>query len=94
MISSSRVQFKMSAYRTYRAPDLNAFVDKRVMISLNGRRKVEATLKSFDKFMNLTAEAAQEVQGEDKRDLGLVVIRGHDVIGIEPLEAIIPPRRK
>jgi small nuclear ribonucleoprotein G len=61
-------------------PELKKFLDKRVDISLNGKRRVIGTLRGSDLFMNLTLDdAVQVVSPNEQVPLGTVVIRGNAV---------------
>ena len=60
--------------------ELARFLNQRVCLWLNGRRKAEGTLTGFDNMMNLVLEDTVEVtkEGEQKK-MGQVVIRGKSV---------------
>ena len=71
-------------------PDLTKLVDKRLSVKLNGKRRVEGTLRGFDEFMNLVLEGSVEVVSEQERnDIGTVVIRGNCVLMLESLEKVL-----
>ena len=54
---------------------------------MNGNRKVIGTLRGFDQFLNLVLEDTQEVLNDDeKKNIGMVVIRGNSVIMMTPLD--------
>ncbi len=60
--------------------DLRRFLDKRLDIKLNGKRRVLGILRGHDQFMNLTIEEAVEViSPTEKEELGTVVIRGNSI---------------
>jgi small nuclear ribonucleoprotein G len=60
--------------------DLRKFLDKRLDIKLNGKRRVIGVLRGHDQFMNLTIEEAVEViSTTEKEELGTVVIRGNSI---------------
>ena len=42
----------------------------------------------FDQFMNLVVDNTVEVNGNEKTDIGMVVIRGKSVVTIEALEPV------
>ncbi len=70
-----------------KGPDLKKFIGKRLTISLNGGRHVLGRLAGFDVFMNLTLEEAQEeVSATERRDIGIMVIRGNSVVNIGALD--------
>jgi len=57
-------------------------------VKLNANRVVIGTLRGFDQFMNLVVDNTVEVNGNDKNDIGMVVIRGNSVVMIEALEPV------
>ncbi len=59
-----------------------------VLIKLKGNREVRGKLKSFDHHLNIVLEDAEEIyQNGDQRRLGLIIIRGDNVIMISPAQA-------
>ncbi|KAF9625172.1 hypothetical protein IFM89_020039 [Coptis chinensis] len=52
-------------------------------IKLDANRLVVGTLRGFDQFMNLVLENTLKMNGNDKNDIGIVVIRGNSVVMIE-----------
>ncbi len=64
---------------------LNKARDKRVIVELKNNRQYVGKLKSFDIHINLVLEDAEEhVDGEVKRKLGVVFIRGDTITVISP----------
>ena len=64
---------------------LNKARDKRVIVELKNNRQYIGKLKSFDIHINLVLEDAEEhVDGEVKRKLGVVFIRGDTITIISP----------
>ncbi|ONK66126.1 uncharacterized protein A4U43_C06F4410 [Asparagus officinalis] len=57
-------------------------------VKLNANRVVVGTLRGFDQFMNLVIDNTVEVNGNEKNDIGMVVIRGNSVAMIEALEPV------
>lgn len=57
-------------------------------VKLNANRVVIGTLRGFDQFMNLVVDNTVEVNGNDRNDIGMVVLRGNSVVMIEALEPI------
>ncbi|GFP89124.1 probable small nuclear ribonucleoprotein g [Phtheirospermum japonicum] len=49
---------------------------------------VVGTLRGFDQFMNLRIDNTVEVNGNEKTDIGMVVIRGNSVVTVEALELV------
>ncbi|KAL3338248.1 hypothetical protein AABB24_030409, partial [Solanum stoloniferum] len=81
---------KMS--RSGQPPDLKKYMDKQLQIKLNANRQVVGTLRGFDQFMNLVIDNTVEVNGNDKNEIGMVVIRGNSVVTIEALEPVARPQ--
>ncbi|KAL9931261.1 hypothetical protein V8E36_009868 [Tilletia maclaganii] len=74
--------------------DLAKYSDKQVRVKLAGGREVIGTLKGFDQLMNLVLDHVEElikdpVSGlvsDNKRNLGLVVLRGTAITVINPAD--------
>ncbi|KAL8215274.1 hypothetical protein R6Q57_004723 [Mikania cordata] len=74
--------------RSGQPPDLKKYMDKQLQIKLNANRTVVGTLRGFDQFMNLVIDNTVEVNGDEKIDIGMVVIRGNSVVIVETLEPV------
>ncbi|KAH7546214.1 hypothetical protein FEM48_Zijuj01G0176800 [Ziziphus jujuba var. spinosa] len=57
-------------------------------VKLNANRMVVGTLRGFDQFMNLVVDNTVEMNGNEKTDIGMVVIRGNSVVTVEALEPV------
>lgn len=64
---------------------LNNSLNKNVLVKLKGNVEIRGTLASFDVHMNLVVDNAEELQdGEMKRKLNTVLLRGDTVVFISP----------
>lgn len=64
---------------------LNKARDKRVLVELKNNKQFMGTLKAFDIHINVVLEDAEErADGELKRKVGTVFIRGDTIILISP----------
>ncbi|MFH0713267.1 MAG: LSM domain-containing protein [Candidatus Micrarchaeota archaeon] len=64
---------------------LNNALNKNVLIKLKGDVEVRGELASFDVHMNLVVENGEELKnGELKRKLGVVLLRGDTVVYVSP----------
>ena len=64
---------------------LNKARDKRVIVELKNSRQYVGTLKAFDIHINVVLENAEELEeGNVKRKLGVVFIRGDTITIISP----------
>lgn len=64
---------------------LNNSRNKRVIVEQKNGRQLVGTLRSFDIHINVVLEEAEErVDGEIKRKLGVVFIRGDTITIISP----------
>ena len=64
---------------------LNAARHKRVIVDLKNKHQFIGKLKAFDIHINTVLEDAEErYQGEVKRKLGTVFLRGDTIISISP----------
>ncbi|KAH7283316.1 hypothetical protein KP509_34G000700 [Ceratopteris richardii] len=66
-------------------------MDKKLNIKLNANRVVVGTLRGYDQFMNLVLDGTVEVNGNERNEIGMVVIRGNSVVMIEALEPVNRP---
>ncbi|MCK5283110.1 MAG: small nuclear ribonucleoprotein [Nanoarchaeota archaeon] len=64
---------------------LNRSKDKKVIVELKNNKQYIGTLKAFDIHINVVLENAEErMEGEMKRKLGVVFIRGDTITIISP----------
>lgn len=64
---------------------LNEARGKRVIVELKNNRQYVGKLRAFDIHINVVLEEAEErVDGEIKRKLGLIFIRGDTITVISP----------
>ncbi|MEM4035277.1 MAG: LSm family protein [Fervidicoccaceae archaeon] len=65
---------------------LAASIGKVVLVKLKGNKEVRGRLKSFDYHLNIVLDDAEEILPDsgNNRKLGLVVIRGDNVILVSP----------
>ncbi len=67
---------------------LEESLGKIVLIRLRGGKSIRGKLQGFDQHLNLVLEKAEEVSNtENIKELGLIIVRGDNVIMISP-----PPR--
>ena len=60
--------------------------DKRLKVSLNGKRHLVGTLRGYDAFLNVVLE---EVEGENGQYLGQVVVRGNSIVQFEGIDRVV-----
>ncbi|KAI9500205.1 hypothetical protein GGI25_006267 [Coemansia spiralis] len=71
------------------APELKAYMDKKLHLQLNANRSIIGVLRGFDPFMNLhLADAYEELDGNTYDPLGVVVVRGNSIVSMDALEPI------
>ena len=64
---------------------LNAALNNNVVVGLKGGRDIRGLMVSYDVHMNLVLEKAEELaNGEVKRSMGTVLLRGDSVVYISP----------
>ncbi|KAL7442810.1 hypothetical protein ACHAXM_008478 [Skeletonema potamos] len=72
-----------------KGPDLKRFMDKKLILSLNGNRKVTGQLRGYDAFLNVVLEdAVTETSGGGTENIGTIVIRGNSIIQFESVDRI------
>ncbi|XP_071682126.1 probable small nuclear ribonucleoprotein G isoform X2 [Lolium perenne] len=52
----------------------------KLLVKLNANRVVIGTLRGFDQFMNLVVDNTVEVNGDERNDIWMVVLRGNSVV--------------
>jgi len=63
-------------------------IGKTVLIRLRGGKSLRGKLQGFDQHLNLVLEEAEDVtNSENVKKLGLLIVRGDNVVMISP-----PPR--
>ena len=63
---------------------LEKSLNKRISLLLKDNRVLEGRLVGYDEHMNLVLEDTEEYCGDTARRLGLVVLRGNNVVSISP----------
>ncbi|KAF8397910.1 hypothetical protein HHK36_016835 [Tetracentron sinense] len=87
--------------RSGQPPDLKKYMDKKlqrlelelcVAVKLNANRMVVGTLRGFDQFMNLVIDNTVEVNGNDRNEIGMVVLSGEIVWSLLKLSSQLAER--
>lgn len=55
-----------------------------VLVRLKGGREVRGVLMSFDQHLNLVLDEAEEIKDDKTRRLGMIIVRGDNVVFISP----------
>ena len=64
---------------------LEDHVDKKILLVLKDGRTLKGTLKGFDVHMNMVLDDAEEDTGSSQRRLGTIVLRGNNLVTIQPI---------
>ena len=73
----------MSAVDTFKI--LSEYLNTDVLVKLKGGRTVKGVLKSYDQHLNLILAEAEEISSKgSSRSLGLILVRGDNVVMISP----------
>ncbi len=64
---------------------LEESLEKTVLVKLKGGKSLRGKLKGFDQHLNLVLEETEDITGgEATKKLGLIIVRGDNVIMISP----------
>ena len=64
---------------------LNSSLNNTVVIGLKGGVEIRGTMAAYDVHMNIVLEKAEEMKnGEVKRGIGTVLLRGDSIVYISP----------
>jgi small nuclear ribonucleoprotein len=64
---------------------LNSSLNNTIVVGLKGGREMRGLMVSYDVHMNLVLEKAEQLEnGEVKRSIGTVLLRGDSVVYISP----------
>ncbi|CAD5119935.1 DgyrCDS8514 [Dimorphilus gyrociliatus] len=70
-------------------PELKKYMDKRVVVRLNGKRKVTGILRGFDPFMNMVLDnTVEDCNDSTQNQIGMCVVRGNSAILVTSLDRI------
>lgn len=64
---------------------LNENVGRLMLVKLRGNKVLRGVLKSFDQHLNIVLEDAEEILENESKKLGVVVIRGENIIFMSPV---------
>lgn len=72
-------------------PELKKYMDKKIIVQLNGTKKIAGILRGYDIFLNIVVDDAIEIVSDnDNIPLGTqTVIRGNSIRSIEALDTIV-----
>jgi len=60
-------------------------MNKNISLLLKDNRVLEGKLTGYDEYMNMVIEETEERTAEQTRRLGVVVLRGNNVVSISPM---------
>ncbi|MFN3267976.1 MAG: LSM domain-containing protein [Zestosphaera sp.] len=64
---------------------LSENLGKLILVKLRGNKVLRGVLRSFDQHLNIVLEDAEEILESESRKLGVVVIRGENIIFMSPI---------
>ncbi len=63
---------------------LEETLNKKVLLLLKDNRTLEGTLSGYDEYMNLVLSDVEELAQEVTRKLGVVIVRGSNIVRMVP----------
>lgn len=63
---------------------LEKSLNKRISLLLKDNRVLDGKLTGYDEYMNMVLEETEERTAEQTRRLGVVILRGNNVVSISP----------
>ena len=64
---------------------LEKSLNKKITLLLKDNRMLEGKLTGYDEYMNMVIEETEERTADQTRRLGVVILRGNNVVSISPL---------
>jgi len=61
---------------------LEKTINQKLSLLLKDGRIVEGTLSGYDEYMNMVLSDVEEINDENKRRLGTIILRGNNVVSI------------
>jgi len=86
--AKTKEQERRGANSMFPSKRIQVLVGKRIQVEMKGEREIlEGILESVDDYLNLFLSNTKEiVDGETRRLLGHVILRGNNVVLITPLQ--------
>ncbi|MEM1873675.1 MAG: LSm family protein [Acidilobaceae archaeon] len=64
--------------------ELRSYIGMPVLVKIKGGKGFRGILRSYDQHLNIVLDNAEEIEGENRRTLGRVLIRGDNVVVVSP----------
>ncbi|HEY3421245.1 MAG TPA: LSM domain-containing protein [Methanomassiliicoccales archaeon] len=64
---------------------LEKSLNKKISLLLKDSRVLEGKLTGYDEYMNMVLEDTEERTADQTRRMGVVILRGNNVVSISPL---------
>ena len=61
---------------------LEKSVNQKISLLLKDGRAIDGKLSGYDEYMNMVLEDVEETNGDTKRRLGTIILRGNNVVSI------------
>lgn len=65
---------------------LESSIGKNILLRLKGGGGIRGTLLGFDAHMNIVLDNAEEVFKDNAKRLGMIIVRGDNIILVSPAE--------
>merc|ERR1739838_796805 len=90
--TKSQTQGSNDGKESFIKQELNKHLGTKVTVECHGGREIVGTLKGFDATLNLALDHSEDsiIGSDEKRHLGLILVRGTSLITIIPCEGYEP----
>lgn len=64
--------------------ELRNYIGMPVLVKVKGGKEFRGILRSYDQHLNVVLDNTEEIEGDNRRLLGRVLIRGDNIVIVSP----------